>query len=106
MDKVAEMLSSIQQQMQLLNPPKEAGEGFQLDFTAAAEGDPLYLGNPYPSLGSGMGMAAAATEKEEGASGLPGGGLPRSLLVCHWCCFLCRMNEIIGVALLEDVGCA
>jgi hypothetical protein len=37
MDKVAEMLSSIQQQMQLLNLPKEAGEGLQLDFTAAAE---------------------------------------------------------------------
>jgi hypothetical protein len=41
MDEVAEMLSSIQQQMQLLNPPKEAGEGLQLDFTAAAEEYPL-----------------------------------------------------------------
>jgi hypothetical protein len=59
--------------MQLINPPKEAGEGLQLDCTAAAEEDPLSLGNPYPSLGFGMGMAAAATEKEVGASGLPGG---------------------------------
>jgi hypothetical protein len=73
-DKVAEMLSSIQQQMQLLNPPKEAGEGLQLDFTAAAEEEPFVLGNPSPSLGFGMGMAAATTEKEVGAPGLPGGG--------------------------------
>jgi hypothetical protein len=73
MDKVAEMLSSIQQQMQLLNPPKEAGEGLQLDFTAAAEEYPLSLGNPSPSLAFGMGMAAAATEKDVGASGLTGG---------------------------------
>jgi hypothetical protein len=74
MDKVAEILSSIQQQMQLLNPPKEAGEGLQLDFTAAAEEDPFSLGNSSPSLGFGMGMAASATatEKEVGASGLPG----------------------------------
>jgi hypothetical protein len=48
MDKVAEILTSIQQQMQLLNPPKEAGEGLQLDFTAAAEEDPFFLGNPPP----------------------------------------------------------
>jgi hypothetical protein len=54
MEKVAEMLSSIQQQMQLLNPPKEAGEGLQLDFTAAAEEEPFFLGNPSPSLGYGM----------------------------------------------------
>jgi hypothetical protein len=74
MDKVADILSSIQQQMQLLNPPKEAGEGLQLDFTAAAEDDPFSLGNPSPSLGFGMGMATAATEKEVGTSGLPRGG--------------------------------
>jgi hypothetical protein len=73
MDKVAEMLSSIQQQMQLLNPPKMAGEGLQLDFAAAAEEDPFSLGYPSPSLGSGMGMAAEATEKKVGESGLPGG---------------------------------
>jgi hypothetical protein len=41
MDNVAEMLSSIQQQMQLLNPPKEAGEGLQMDFTSTAEEDPF-----------------------------------------------------------------
>jgi hypothetical protein len=86
MDKVAEMLSSIQQQMQLLDPPKEAGEGLQLDFTAAAEEYPFSLGNPSPSLGFGMSMAAAAMEKEVGASVLPGGGYQD---VC--CC-------IIGVA--------
>jgi hypothetical protein len=72
MDKVAEMMSSIQQQMQLLNPHKEAGEGLHLHFTAAAEEEPFFLGNPSPSLGYGMGMAAAAPEKEVGASGLPG----------------------------------
>jgi hypothetical protein len=107
MDKVAEMLSSIQQQMQLLNPPKTAGEGLQLDFAAAAEEDPFSLGNSSPSLGFGMGMAEAATEKEVGASGLPrGGGVPRCLLLCHWCCFLRRMNKIIDVVLLEEIGCA
>jgi hypothetical protein len=74
MDKVPEILSSIQQHIQLLNPPKEAGEGLQLDFTAAAEEEPFFLGNPTPSLGYSMGMAAAAPEKEVGASGLPGGG--------------------------------
>jgi hypothetical protein len=73
MDKVAEMLSSIQQQMHLINPPKEAGEGLQLDFTAAAEENPFSLRNPSPSLVFGMGMAASATEKESVASGLPGG---------------------------------
>jgi hypothetical protein len=58
------MLSSIQQQMQPLNPPKEAGRGLQLDFTAApAEENTFFLGNPSPSLGYGMGMATAATEK-------------------------------------------
>jgi hypothetical protein len=66
------MASSIQQQMQLLNPPKEAGKGLQLDFTAAAEEESLFLINPTPSLGYDMGMAAAAPEKEVGASGLPG----------------------------------
>jgi hypothetical protein len=86
MDKVTEMLSSIQQQMQLLNPPKEAGEGLQLDSTAAAEEEPFFLGNPSPSLGYGMGMASVATEKEVGASGLPGGGYQDAC-----CC-------IIGVA--------
>jgi hypothetical protein len=106
MDKVAEMLSSIQQQMQLPNPPKEAGEGLQLDFTAATEEDPFSLGNPSPSLVFGMGMAAAATDKEVGASGLPGGGIPSCLMLCHWCCFLCRMNEISVVVLLEEIGCA
>jgi hypothetical protein len=75
------MLPSIQQQMQLLNPPKEAGEGLQLDFTAAAEEEPFFLGNPYPRLGYGMGMAAAAPEKEVGASGLPGGGTKMSAVV-------------------------
>jgi hypothetical protein len=107
MDKVAEMLSSIQQQMHLLNPPEEAGEGLQLDFTAAAEQYPFSLGNPSPSLGfgMGMGMAAAATEKEVVASGLLG-GMPRCLMLCHWCCFLRRMNEIIVVDFLEEIGCA
>jgi hypothetical protein len=105
MDKVAEMLSSIQQQMQLLNPLKEAGEGLQLDFAAAAEEDPLSLGNPYPIIGFGMGMAAASTEKEVGASGLPG-GVPICLLLCNWCFFIRRMNEIIVVVLLEEIGCA
>jgi hypothetical protein len=73
MDKVAEMLSSTRQQMQLLNPPKAAGEGLQLDFAAAAEKDPFSLGNPSPSLGFGMGMAAVATEKAVGASWITGG---------------------------------
>jgi hypothetical protein len=62
------VLSSIQQQMQLLNPPKAAGEWLQLDFAAAGEEDPFSLGNPSPSMGFGMGMAAAVTEKEVGAS--------------------------------------
>jgi hypothetical protein len=52
--------------MQLLKPPKEAGEGLQLDFTAEAEEDPFFLGNPSPSLEYGTGMAAAAPEKEVG----------------------------------------
>jgi hypothetical protein len=63
MDKVAEMLCSIQQQMQLLNPPKETGEGLQLDFTAAAEEEHFFLGNPFPSLGFGMGMVEEAKDK-------------------------------------------
>jgi hypothetical protein len=63
MDNVSEMMSSIHQQMQLLNPPKEAGEGLQLAFAAVAEEDPFSLGNPSPSLGFGMGKAAVAMEK-------------------------------------------
>jgi hypothetical protein len=73
MAKVTEMLSSIQHQMQVLNPPKEAGEGLQLDCTAAEEGEPFFLVNPSPILRYGMGMAAAALEKEVDASGLRGG---------------------------------
>jgi hypothetical protein len=45
------MLSSIQQQMQLLNPPKEASEGLQLDFTAAAEEDFFFWEIHLPAWG-------------------------------------------------------
>jgi hypothetical protein len=87
MDKVAEMLSSIQQQMQLINPPKTAGEGLQLDFAAAAEEDPFSLGNTSPSLGFGTGMAAAAMDKQVGAYGLLGGGT--------------KMSDVVSLVLLS-----
>jgi hypothetical protein len=64
MDKVAELPSSIQQEMQFLNPPAPpAGNGLQFDFAPAA----------------------VATEKAVGMHGLH---------LCILCCFLRRMIEI------------
>jgi hypothetical protein len=71
---VAELISSIHQQFESLNPTGPlAGEGLQLDFAAAAEEDHFPLGTLTPLLGLGLGMATAATEKEVCASGLPWG---------------------------------
>jgi hypothetical protein len=41
-DAAAEMISSIQQQMEELNPARlQSGEGVQLDFAEAVEEDPF-----------------------------------------------------------------
>jgi hypothetical protein len=76
-DAVAEMISSIQKQMESLNPARlQGGEGVQLDFAAAVEEDPFGLGPPDPLRGLGLGVATATAEKDIGAFVLPG-GLPR-----------------------------
>jgi hypothetical protein len=77
-DAVAEMKSSIQQQMESLNPARlQGGEGMHLDFDAAVEEDPFGLGPPDPLRGLGLVVATSTAEKGVGAFGLPGGGLPR-----------------------------
>jgi hypothetical protein len=74
-DAVTEMISSIQQHMEALNPARlQSGEGVQLDFAEAVEEYPFRLGPPDPLRGLGLGVATATTKKDVGMSGLPGGG--------------------------------